>query len=166
MLKSNLLSYRLLHIISTAANTENFYIKSDSCADDIIVTRICSSGSYADAYSMVFKQAPGGSWETLSVMLLDIISLFAVPLFMFISGYLFISRHSHADKYGIGFCRKMFLSVLSPYLLFSLMYIIGACWVNNDKYSLDEIITMIITGSAAVHLGFFRALFGFIFFIL
>lgn len=54
MLKSNLLSYRLLHIISTAVNTENFYIKSDSCADDIIVTRICSSGSYADAYSMVF----------------------------------------------------------------------------------------------------------------
>lgn len=108
-----------------------------------------------------FKKAPGGSWETLSVMLLDIISLFAVPLFMFISGYLFISRHSHADKYGIGFCRKMFLSVLSPYLLFSLMYIVGACWVNNDKYSLDEIITMIITGSAAVHLGFFRALFGF-----
>lgn len=108
-----------------------------------------------------FQQAANNTWETVSVMILDIISLFAVPLFMFVSGYLFISRHGHADMYGRDFCKKMFLSVLSPYLLFSLLYIIGTCWFNHSNYSAADIVWMMATGSAAVHMVFFRALFGF-----
>lgn len=108
-----------------------------------------------------FSQPHSETWTTISSMLLDIISLFAVPLILFISGYLFISRHRHADRYGLSFCRKMFLSVLSPYLLFSLLYLAGACFFNGEKYSVSEIISLIFTGSAAVHLVFFRALFGY-----
>lgn len=98
---------------------------------------------------------------SLSAMLIDIISLFAVPLFMFISGYIFISKHKHAYVYGLDFLRKMTFSVLSPYILFSLIYIFGTYYYTNAHYTAEEIIQLLITGSAAVHLGFFRALFGF-----
>lgn len=43
------------------------------------------------------------SWVTLSEMVLDIIALFAVPLVMFVSGYMFISHNSHADHYKWSF---------------------------------------------------------------
>lgn len=98
---------------------------------------------------------------TVTGMMLDLISLFAVPLFMFISGYLFVSRHRHANFYGLSFVKKMFLSVLWPYLLFSLLYIGGAYFFSNEYYTAADIFQMILTGSAAIHLGFFRALFGF-----
>lgn len=101
---------------------------------------------------------------TLSAMLLDIISLFAVPLFMFISGYIFSSKHKHADAYSFSFFKKMFFSVLSPYLLFSLMYILGTYFYTNSEYSIWQITKMLLTGTAAIHLGFFRALFGFFIF--
>ena len=46
-----------------------------------------------------FSHAHAESWVTISEMLLDIISLFAVPLVMFVSGYMFISHNRHADYY-------------------------------------------------------------------
>lgn len=98
---------------------------------------------------------------TVAGMMLDLLSLFAVPLFMFISGYLFVSRHRHANLYGISFAKKMCLSVLSPYLLFSLLYVAGMYFFGNEHYTPSDIFQMILTGSAAIHLGFFRALFGF-----
>lgn len=108
-----------------------------------------------------FSQGQEKTWVAVSGMLLDILSLFAVPLFMFISGYIFVSRHRHADAYSFSFCRKMTMSVLSPYLLFSLLYIGGAYYFNDERYTPDRILELVVTGSAAVHLGFFRALFGF-----
>lgn len=108
-----------------------------------------------------FNQNDKETIVSLSAMLIDILSLFAVPLFMFISGYIFISKHKHAYVYGLDFFKKMILSVLSPYILFSLIYIFGTYYYSNAHYTLQEIIQLLITGSAAVHLGFFRALFGF-----
>ena len=61
-----------------------------------------------------FNSAQQRSWVTISEMLLDIISLFAVPLVMFVSGYVFTSHNRHADYYKLSFFRKMFFSVLSP----------------------------------------------------
>ncbi len=108
-----------------------------------------------------FASAHTESWVTISEMLLDIISLFAVPLVMFVSGYIFISHNRHADYYKLAFFRKMFLSVLSPYLLFSLLYLAGACFFSAASYSLQHAAYLIISGSSAVHMAFFRALFGF-----
>lgn len=55
----------------------------------------------------------------------------------------------------------MLLSVLSPYLLFSTLYIVTAFVFDGHTYTLGEIVVDMLTGSAAVHLGFFRALIGF-----
>lgn len=111
-----------------------------------------------------FNSSSKETFVSISAMLLDIISLFAVPLFMFISGYIFISKHKHAYVYSLDFFRKMLASVLSPYLLFSLIYILGTYYYTNPHYTLTEILRQLITGSAAVHLSFFRALFGFFIF--
>lgn len=81
-----------------------------------------------------FSHAHAESWVTISEMLLDIISLFAVPLVMFVSGYMFISHNRHADYYKWSFFRRMFLSVLSPYLLFSLLYL-GGAWFSATPAS-------------------------------
>ena len=108
-----------------------------------------------------FSHAHAESWVTISEMLLDIISLFAVPLVMFVSGYMFISHNRHADYYKWSFFRRMFLSVLSPYLLFSLLYLGGAWFFSNASFTLKQAAYLIITGSSAVHMAFFRALFGF-----
>lgn len=108
-----------------------------------------------------FNQAHTQSWIALSEMLLDIISLFAVPLVMFISGYVFISHNRHADYYKLPFFRKMFFSVLSPYVLFSLLYLAGSWYFSNTVYSPQQLTYLLLTGSSAVHMSFFRALFGF-----
>ena len=96
-----------------------------------------------------FSHAHAESWVTISEMLLDIISLFAVPLVMFVSGYMFISHNRHADYYKWSFFRRMFLSVLSPYLLFSLLYLGGAWFFSNASFTLKQVAYLIITGSSA-----------------
>ena len=48
-----------------------------------------------------------------------------------------------------------------PYLLFSTLYIVTAFVFDGHTYTLGEIVVDMLTGSAAVHLGFFRALIGF-----
>lgn len=101
-----------------------------------------------------FSHAHAESWVTISEMLLDIISLFAVPLVMFVSGYMFISHNRHADYYKWSFFRRMFLSVLSPYLLFSLLYLGGAWFFSNASFTLKQAAYLIVTGSSAVHMAF------------
>ena len=108
-----------------------------------------------------FNQADAASWVAIAEMLLDIISLFAVPLVMFVSGYIFISHHRHAYRYKWSFFKKMCLSVLAPYLLFSLLYLGVACFFSGAAYSWRQIGYLLLTGSSAVHMGFFRALVGF-----
>lgn len=108
-----------------------------------------------------FSQAGAASWVAIAEMLLDIISLFAVPLVMFVSGYIFINHHRHADHYQWSFFKKMCLSVLMPYVLFSLLYLAIACCFSDAAYSWRQIGYLLLTGSSAVHMGFFRALFGF-----
>ncbi len=108
-----------------------------------------------------FSSTHTQSWITISEMLLDIISLFAVPLVMFVSGYVFMNHNRHAEYYKWPFFRKMFLSVISPYLLFSLIYLAGFYIFNASTYTPTKIIYLIFTGSSAVHMAFFRALFGF-----
>lgn len=108
-----------------------------------------------------FSSAHAESWVTISEMLLDIISLFAVPLVMFVSGYVFINHNRHAEYYKWSFFRKMFFSVLSPYLLFSLIYLGGFYLFNDSSYTPKRIVYLLFTASSAVHMAFFRALFGF-----
>lgn len=111
--------------------------------------------------SWFFDNGKGENLVTLSSMLLEVLSLFAVPLFMAIAGYLFVGRNKHAYIYSAAFFKKMLFSVLSPYLLFSALYIVSAYVFEGHKYTLGEITLDMLTGSAAVHLGFFRALIGF-----
>ena len=111
--------------------------------------------------SWFFSSGGSENMVALSSMLLEVLSLFAVPLFMAIAGYLFTGRNKHAYIYSAAFFKKMLLSVLSPYLLFSTLYIVTAFVFDGHTYTLGEIVVDMLTGSAAVHLGFFRALIGF-----
>ena len=112
--------------------------------------------------SWFFSSGGSENMVALSSMLLEVLSLFAVPLFMAIAGYLFTGRNKHAYIYSAAFFKKMLLSVLSPYLLFSTLYIVTAFVFDGHTYTLGEIVVDMLTGSAAVHLGFFRALIGFL----
>ena len=111
--------------------------------------------------SWFFSSGGSENMVALSSMLLEVLSLFAVPLFMAIAGYLFTGRNKHAYIYSAAFFKKMLLSVLSPYLLFSTLYIVTAFVFDGHTYTLGEIVVDMLTGGAAVHLGFFRALIGF-----
>lgn len=111
--------------------------------------------------SWFFSSGGSENMVALSSMLLEVLSLFAVPLFMAIAGYLFTGRNKHAYIYSAAFFKKMLLSVLSPYLLFSTLYIVTAFVFDGHTYTLGEMVVDMLTGSAAVHLGFFRALIGF-----
>lgn len=104
---------------------------------------------------MVFTKNHSTSWLVISEMLLDIFSLVAVPLFMFISGDLFSVRHGHAYKYRFRFFNKMTKSVFLPYLLFSILYMVGNYIFHDGAYSLADVCFNIVTAQAAIHLVFF-----------
>ena len=95
--------------------------------------------------SWCFSSGGSENMVALSSMLLEVLSLFAVPLFMAIAGYLFTGRNKHAYIYSAAFFKKMLLSVLSPYLFFSTLYILTAfvlCW---HTYSLRQICFYVLT---------------------
>ena len=65
---------------------------------------------------------------------------FAVPLFIFLSGYL---TKLHYDNY-FEFCKKRVLRVFIPYVVWSLLY----CMCSYDDLQLSRVIMYILTGKA------------------
>lgn len=58
--------------------------------------------------SWFFSSGGSENMVALSSMLLEVLSLFAVPLFMAIAGYLFTGRNKHATFTALLFLRRCF----------------------------------------------------------
>mgnify|MGYP000638738760 CR=1 FL=1 len=106
-----------------------------------------------------FSHAHAESWVTISEMLLDIISLFAYPgnvcfgiyVHQHIAMQIIISGPSSQDV------------PVGAFAVFavSLLYLGGAWFFSNASFTLKQAAYLIATGSSAVHMAFFRAMFGF-----
>jgi peptidoglycan/LPS O-acetylase OafA/YrhL len=93
-------------------------------------------------------------------VVIDVFSHFAVPLFIFISGFVLpIKYDSSLSKKA--FYKKRVLSILPPYIIFSIVYIcihtIGHWRTNGilEYPSLTNTLFWILTASSAFHMWFF-----------
>jgi len=93
-------------------------------------------------------------------VIIDVFAHFAVPLFIFISGFVLpIKYDSSLSKRS--FYKKRVLSIIPPYIIFSIVYIcirtIGHWKMNGvlEYPSLTNILFWILTASSAFHMWFF-----------
>lgn len=86
---------------------------------------------------------------------LDLVSSFSVPLFIFISGLVLTYNYSDKDINYNSFIRKRLNSILIPYLVWSIIYLIYRVVINRENIDIFIIVKKIILGSASFHLYFF-----------
>jgi len=93
---------------------------------------------------------------TLVYMIIDVVSHFAVPAFIFISGFVLY------NKYNSNFDLKQFYlnrykTIIPPYLIFSTFYIVVKLPVAKMLHrTIDmDILHMYLTGNALYHMWFF-----------
>lgn len=85
----------------------------------------------------------------------DVFITFAVPLFFCVSGLVLFFRYRQSKVFSvIGFYRRRYLTIIPPYLLFSLIYML----FQNEKLDLKVFIKNVILGRAYPHLWFFLVL--------
>ena len=88
----------------------------------------------------------------------DVFSQFAVPLFIFISGFVLAKNYS-GDFSWLEFYKKRVRSILPQYLLFSLLYTLYNNWQVLGSSSLSAKLTLVIKNiwraEASYHLWFF-----------
>lgn len=92
---------------------------------------------------------------------LDNICSFAVPLFIFISG--FVLYKNYKEKIPLKkYYKKRTFSVLPQYIFFSLFYLIASDWNNiidgTTSLSIKSILVTLFQGKASYHLWFFTIL--------
>lgn len=109
--------------------------------------------------SMYFKYSKDNDILVLINIIIDIVAHVAVPLFIFISGFVLARNYSVPLNYG-QFYKKRFNSVLTQYLLISCLYLFYFSIYKSEHLSLVSMIKSIITFDASFHLWFFKALFG------
>ena len=86
---------------------------------------------------------------------LIIFSRFAVPVFIFISGYVLYLKYKSYIDYG-EFYKKRFIKIIPPYLIFSfLYYLLNNNIINNMSFNIKELMYQLITANAHIHLWFF-----------
>lgn len=92
-------------------------------------------------------------------IIIDVFSQYAIPLFIFISGFVLSIKY-----YGMfpvtPFFTKRIRSTIPQYLIFSIIYILFFA-ILKDPPSFSEIIYKILTASSAIHMWFFLTIIGF-----
>ena len=90
------------------------------------------------------------------VALFEIVTRFAVPIFFFISAFgLFYNLEPGKQFDYLYFLRRRFKTVLIPYIIWSLFYIIhDNCYYGYGVPSLDYLIKLLFFGLAKYHLYF------------
>lgn len=109
--------------------------------------------------SNIYEIEDHSSYIFVINIILNLFSHFAVPLFFLISG--FILGLKYKGKYNVTeYYRKRILSTITPYVLFSLIYILFNYFKLPEKYplTLSNISFRLLTGSAFVHTWFFIVL--------
>ncbi len=84
----------------------------------------------------------------ISNIYLDVFSHFAVPLFIFISGFALSLKYSHVLSISL-FYRKRFLSIMPGYIFFSFIYLLWSVAYNNKIPSMLSTIYNLLTGGYA-----------------
>lgn len=102
-----------------------------------------------------------GSSLQLGVTLINGLALFAVPAFIFISGYTFMVIYRGKSISFVSFLKKRTLVLLLPYIGWSLVYYLDQLYFSASPFSLKGFAYCLLTGSAFYHLYFMPIIFQF-----
>lgn len=109
----------------------------------------------------VIGQYNQGSTLQLGVTLINGLALFAVPAFIFISGYTFMVIYRGKQVSFLSFLKKRTLVLLLPYIGWSLVYYADQLYFSAAPFSLTGFVYTLMTGSAFYHLYFMPIIFQF-----
>lgn len=110
--------------------------------------------------SAIGKYQPGSSLQ-FAVTLINGAALFAVPAFIFISGYTFMVVYRNKPINFISFFKKRISVLIIPYFAWSLVYYITRQRLSAQPYDLVQFGMCLLTGSAFYHLYFMPIIFQF-----
>ena len=110
--------------------------------------------------SGLFTNIPEINSLMITNIVIDIFTHFAVPLFLFISGFLLYLKYNR--NYSVKeFAKKRFFRIIPPYLIFTVFYLfiwvilLGILTGVYNWPSVSQIIYAFFTGGAWYHLWFF-----------
>lgn len=88
-----------------------------------------------------------GGWEQLLLSFLQALGIFAVPIFLFISGS-FVAYAAQGDppRLSSKFLRSTLRHILVPYLTWSIVFYLVIFFVHNERYSLVGYIKNLLVG--------------------
>lgn len=95
-----------------------------------------------------------GSIQYKFIILLNTISQFAVPCFIFISGFVLYYVYHNREYKALDFYKKRMFKIVIPYLVWSSIYIITRYVYYNISINLKDIAKDILIGRASSHLYF------------
>lgn len=103
--------------------------------------------------SSMLKYKQGSNLQ-LIVTLINGLSLFAVPAFIFISSYTFIIIYKNKSLSSSLFFKKKIISLLLPYFIWTLIYYFLQLKISKQSFQLFEFFQCILFGTAFYHLYF------------
>jgi peptidoglycan/LPS O-acetylase OafA/YrhL len=123
--------------------------------NEINILRALAIGAVISVHtSAIFVGMDFISFLTVIYMSVDAISHFAVPLFIFISGFVLYHRYAHEIVIQ-SFYAKRFIAIIPPYLIFSTFYMVLTMKESPSNFSSLDILYNYVTGNWYTHLWFF-----------
>lgn len=109
--------------------------------------------------SSSFTKIPSINWLTLAYIVIDAVSHFAVPAFIFISGFVLYNKYNSSFDLK-QFYLKRYKTIIPPYIIFSTFYILikyPVAMLLHRTVDIDvtDILHMYITGTSLYHMWFF-----------
>ncbi len=101
------------------------------------------------AFWYVFEQ---GSLQFKTIIFLNTLSKFAVPAFIFISGFVLYYVYSSRDLHLIDFYKKRMFKVIIPYIIWSTIYILVNYAAVGQPINLKSLTYYFFLGKANYHL--------------
>ncbi len=91
------------------------------------------------------------TYVTGAMLFVDTLSGYAVPLFLFISG--FVLFHNYSSKFKLlEFYKKRVLSIIPPYIIFSILYMAYEYTIGGvTNFSLKSIVSNLIFAKSSYH---------------
>ncbi len=112
----------------------------------------------------ILSSVPDGQSPHLLVLVLNQLSRFSVPAFLFISGYLYGRKYFAAPLDVKKFLTSRIHNILIPYLVWSAIYILMRILINKGEVNAISplnVAQMLLRGAASGHLYFIPLIFQF-----
>ncbi|GKU80385.1 acyltransferase [Paenibacillus sp. L3-i20] len=101
---------------------------------------------------------PWGSVTAPFYLLINSLSMFAVPVFIFINGLVLFYRYKDdwTPKQALSFYKKRIKYILIPYLIWSAIYYVYYQWLQHQSFQFDlnTFANLLIWGKSSYHLYF------------